>query len=132
MKKKELKNMTKNANKYLSLLGIRTELVSDLAEDISKGTDPQESESYPPLLRVCENLNLKLRQFPDMPMHMCALGVEKSLIFQTKLLVRRRDTEQNKVWHELKKSLHHSQKDINSITIGWCLCMSFLERMIRI
>ncbi len=107
--------MTKTANTYLSLLGIRRELVPDLAQDIAKGTDPQESESYPPLLKVYENLDLKLRQFPDMPMHMCALGVEKSLIFQTKLLVRRRDPEQNKVWHALTKSLHHSQRDINSI-----------------
>ncbi len=40
--------MAKFAKLYLSLLGIWSELVPDLAGDIAKGIEPQDSGSYPP------------------------------------------------------------------------------------
>ena len=66
-----------------------------------------------------------MKRFGTMPMHMCFLGVEKSLLSKTKLLVNRRKSNQNKLWHDLTAYVQESHDKIRSISIGWCLSMAF-------
>jgi hypothetical protein len=61
-----------------------------------------ESESYPAILKCFKELHIDLNMFPSMPMHLCFLGVEKSLIDQTKnIILNGKKTVQGKFWKQL-------------------------------
>ncbi len=68
-----------------------------------------------------------MKSFHTMPMHMCYLGIEKSLISKTSMLAYRRDCCQNAAWHKLINALQGSQETINSVYLVWCLSMKFTE-----
>ena len=122
---RETQSLSKKAKDYLQMLGFSPQLVSGLVMDIAAGVDAQSSESYPNLWIIFKQLNIELKKFGTMPMHMCALGIEKALLSYTKILVNRRNKVQNELWHDLTNSMQQSQKAINSISIDWCLTMSF-------
>ena len=62
-----------------------------------------------------------------MPMHMCFLGIEKSLIAKTSVLACRRDHYQNAACHKLIDAIQGSQETINSVYLVWCLAMKFTD-----
>jgi hypothetical protein len=66
--------------------------------------------------------------FQTMPMHMCFLGIEKSLIGLTCILANRRDQCQNDAWHKLFHAMQRSQETINSVYLVWCLAMKFSDK----
>ena len=58
-------------------------------------------------------------------MHMCFPGCSKNLISISPIIVHRRMKDQNEFWHSLTNSMQSTQKLINSISIDWCMSMSF-------
>jgi hypothetical protein len=62
-----------------------------------------------------------------MPMHMCFLGIEKSLIAKTSMLAYRKDRGQNAAWQTLINAIQGSQEAINSVYLVWCLAMKFSD-----
>ena len=68
-----------------------------------------------------------MKSFQTMPMHMCFLGIEKSLIAKTSVLACRRDRCQNEAWHKLIAAIQGSQETINSVYLVWCLAMKFTD-----
>jgi hypothetical protein len=51
-----------------------------LFEDLIKGKEASESLGFPSILRNFRTVNVEMISFQIMPMHMCFLGIEKSLI----------------------------------------------------
>ena len=62
-----------------------------------------------------------------MPMHMCFLGIEKSLISLTSTLANRRDCQQNAAWRKLINAMQKSHETINLVYLVWCLAMKFSD-----
>ena len=110
---------------YLQRIGLSAQLVPGLAGDIVNGVPAQSSQWYPAIFAQCESLGIEMKRFGTMPMHMCFLGVEKSLLSKTKLLVNRRNSNQNKLWHDLTAHVQRGHNKIRSMSIDWCLSMAF-------
>ena len=68
-----------------------------------------------------------MNSFQTMPMHMCFLGIEKSLIAKTSLLAYRSNPCQNAAWKQLINAMQGSQETINSVYLVWCLSMKFSD-----
>lgn len=113
------------ATTYLRMLGLPPPVVQGLVQDICNGKDAESSESYPLILRRYKEVDIEMKKFQTMPMHMLFLGIEKSLISKTHIVANRRDKEQNNFWRSLTESMQRSQKAINSISVSWCMSMSF-------
>ncbi len=62
-----------------------------------------------------------------MPMHMCFLGIEKSLIAKTSVLAYRRDPCQNAALHKIIEAIQGSKKTINAVYLVWCLVIKFTD-----
>ena len=60
-----------------------------------------------------------MKSFQTMPMHMCFLGIKKSLI--AKICC------QNAAWHQLIDAIQGIQETINSVYLVWCLVMKFTD-----
>ena len=106
-------------------MGFSTFLVKGLVEDIMSGIDPVESQHFPLILKHHNELGIEMSHFQTMPMHLCFLGIEKNLISKTELIVKRNNKQQNEFWHSLVQSISQKQSDLNSVSIDWCLPMSF-------
>jgi hypothetical protein len=64
--------------------------------------------------------------FPSMPMHMCFLGVEKSLLDQTKnVLLNGRKPLRAKFQKKLIQPMRARQQVLNAVLIDSCLPMLF-------
>ena len=68
-----------------------------------------------------------MNSFQTMPMHMCFLGIEKSLIALTSMLANRTDRNQHAEWYKLINAMQWSQETINSVYLVWCLAMKFTD-----
>jgi hypothetical protein len=68
-----------------------------------------------------------MNSFQTMPMHMCFLGIEKSLIALTSMLANRTDRKQNAAWYKLIDAMQGSQETVNSVYLVWCLAMKFTD-----
>jgi len=68
-----------------------------------------------------------MNSFQTMPMHMCFLGIEKSLTAKTSLLAYRSNPCQNTAWKQLIYAMQGSQETINSVYLVWCLSMKFSD-----
>jgi hypothetical protein len=86
----------------MKVLGISGGLVDGLIKSLRKGESLVESESYPAIFKCFKELHIELNMFPSMPMHFCFLGVEKSLIDQTKNIIFL--TERNRPSESLETS----------------------------
>ena len=114
------------AQKYMNVLGICGSIADGLMKSLRKSQPLVDSESYPAILKSFKDMNIELDMFPSMPMHMCFLGVEKSLLDQTKnILQSGRVTAQAKFWKELIKPMRSRQQALNAVSIDWCLPMMF-------
>ena len=122
---KEKNKHTKIASRYLQMLGLSPQYVSGLIEDIAEGGDACHSASYPGIFRNSEALDVEIRTFGTMPMHMCALGIEKSLISKTSMLANRVFKNENAMWKNLTTSMSKSQRSISKLSIEWCLAMTY-------
>ena len=112
--------------KYMKVLGIGGGLADGLIKSLRKGESLVESESYPAIFKCYKELHIELDMFPSMPMHMCFLGVEKSLIDQTKnIILNGKKTVQGKFWKQVIQPMRSRQQALNKISIDWCLPMSF-------
>ena len=87
--------------------------------------DPVELQHFPLILKRYNELGLEMHHFQTMPMHLCFLGIEKNLISKTELIVKQNNKQQNEFWHSLVQSISQKQSDLNSVSINWCLPMSF-------
>lgn len=66
-----------------------------------------------------------MKQFPSILMHMMVLGIEKLLISKTKMLVNRRNTAENQIWHELTDSMNTTLAAVEEASLDWCMPMTF-------
>ena len=117
--------LEKAADDYLHRLGVSQQFVPGLSKDFANGIPMKKSSSYPEILKKYRPLSIKLNKFETMPMHMCFLGCSKNLISISPIIVHRRMKDQNEFWHSLTNSMQSTQKLINSISIDWCMSMSF-------
>lgn len=110
---------------YMRWLGIAPDTAKALGADIAGGVQAIESDHYPMILKHHKDSGLELKHFPPMPMHMMALGIEKSLISKTKSMVNRTKGDQNTYWKSITKSMRFSQKEIDKNSVEWCKTSSF-------
>ena len=115
----------KYSHKYLQLTGFSTSLVKGLVEDIMSGIDSVESQHFLLILKHYNELGIELNHFQTMQMHLCFLGIEKNLISKTELIVKQNNKQQNEFWRSLVQSINQKQSDLNSVSIDWCLQISF-------
>jgi hypothetical protein len=125
MAPKEKNKLIGSAKDYLNRLGISSYLVPLLAEDMGKGIDICNSEFYQELWKKYDELNISMKQIPSILMHMTMLGVEKSLISRTKMLVNRRKPAENKIWHQLTDSMNTTLAAVEKDSLDWCMPMPF-------
>ena len=81
-----MKTLHKKATEYLQHLGFVAHLVPGLITDIGEGVDALSSDSYPNILNLSEQLGIEMKHFGTMPMHLCALGIEKLLLSKTSIV----------------------------------------------
>ena len=112
--------------KYLQAIGFATRCIPTLSKDLLEGKEASESLAFPSILRYFRAVDVEMKSFQTMPMHMCFLGIEKSLIAKTSVLACRRDCCQNAAWHKLINAIQDSQETINSVYLVWCLSMKSL------
>ena len=113
--------------KYLQAIGFATRCIPTLCKDLLEGKEASESLAFPSILRYFRTVDVEMKSFQTMPMHMCFLGIEKSLIAKTSVLACRRDPCQNAAWHKLIDAIQGSQETINSVYLVWCLAMKFTD-----
>ena len=113
--------------KYLQAIGFATRCIPTLCKDLLEGKEASESSAFPSMLRSFRTVDVEMKSFQTMPMHMCFLGIEKSLIGITSVLACRRDPCQNAAWHELTNAVQGSQDIIDSVYLVWCLAMKFTD-----
>jgi hypothetical protein len=77
----------KYAKKYMQVLGLGAGLNDEIMKTMRQGQPIVESETYPEIFKGFKDLHIELNMFPSMPMHMCFLDVEKTLIDQTKNII---------------------------------------------
>ena len=106
-------------------MGLSPPIAKGLVNDICDGVDANKSNSHPLILKRDKEIGVKIQSFPIMPMHMNFLGIEKSLISKTPIIVDMRNIEQNNFWFCLTESMQASQNSISSISISWCKAMYF-------
>jgi hypothetical protein len=113
--------------KYLQAIGFSSQLIQPLSEDLIGGKEASESLGFPSILRKFRTVNVEMNSFQTMPMHMCFLGIEKSLIALTSMLANRTDRKQNAAWYKLIDAMQGSQETVNSVYLVWCLAMKFTD-----
>jgi hypothetical protein len=113
--------------KYLQAIGFSSQFIQPLTEDLVEGKEASESLGFPSILQKFRTVNVELNSFQTMPMHMCFLGIEKSLIALTSMLANRTDRKQNAAWYKLINAMQGSQETINSVYLVWCLAMKFTD-----
>jgi hypothetical protein len=111
--------------KYLQAIGFSSQLIQPISEDLIGGKEASESLGFPLILRNFQTVNVEMNSFQTMPMYMCFLGIEKSLIALTSILANRTDHKQNAAWYKLINAMQGSQETINSVYLVWCLAMKF-------
>ena len=77
--------------KYLQAIGFSSQLIQPLSDDLIGGKEASESLGFPWILRKFRTVNVEMNSFQTMPMHMCFLGIEKSLIALASMLANRTD-----------------------------------------
>ena len=125
MGKRDKGRLRQKTKDHLSRLGISSQLIPLLANDMEAGIDIRNSEHYYKLWGSYKSLDLTMKQFGSMLMHMCALGVEKSLISQTKIIVNRKAKSENQLWYKLTNSMNKTLNAVGGTSLDWCLTMSF-------
>ena len=113
--------------KYLQAIGFAARCIPTLYQDLLEGKEASESMGFPSILRSFRTVDVEMKSFQTMPMHMCFLGIEKSLIAKTSVLACRKDPCQNAAWHELTNAIQGSQDTINSVYLVCCLAMKFTD-----
>jgi hypothetical protein len=113
--------------KYLQAIGFSSQIIQRLSEDLIGGNGASESLGFPSILRKFRTISVEMNSFQTMPMHMCFLGIEKSLIALTSMLAERTDRKQNAEWYKLINAMQWSQETINSVYLVWCLAMKFTD-----
>ena len=68
---------------------------------------------------------MEIKKFQTMPMHLLFLGLEKSLLLKTPIIVNRTVKVQNEFWKGLTGSMQLTQRAVNSISVSWCMSMAF-------
>ena len=117
---------SKYAKKYMQVLGLGAGLIDEIMKTMRTGQPVVECDSYPEIFKGFKDLHIELNMFPSMPMHLCFLGVEKSLIDQTKnIILNGKITAQGTFWRKLTQPMRQRQQALNKVSIDWCLPMPF-------
>jgi hypothetical protein len=70
---------------------------------------------------------MEMNSFQTLSMHMCFLGIEKSLISIPSMLANRTDCKQKAAWYKLINAMQGSQETINSVYLVWFLAIKFTD-----
>ena len=74
------KEKAKVIKKFLQAIGFSSKFIPKLSEDLVASKEALESLALPSILRNFRKVNVEMKSFQTMPMHMCFLGIEQSLI----------------------------------------------------
>ena len=107
------------------MLGLSPQYVSGFIKDTAKGDEACQLASYPGIFRKSEALDVEIRTFGTMPMHICATGIEKSLISKTSILANRVLKNENTMCKNLTTSMIKSQRSISKLSVEWCLAVTY-------
>ena len=99
---KERKERKAHCEHYLKRCGFPPPTAAGLIATVMDGKPVTSSDSYPEIWKHAKAYNVELDHFATLPMHGCALGVEKNLIHQTPRLVTRKKRKENEFWSDLK------------------------------
>ena len=120
-------NSTKKkiAKVYMDRIGLASNMRNKLLAVINADVSLVESEDYPhPWVTAVRN-HMKLIQFPVVPMHLCTLGCEKTLISKTGMLVNKRTAGDRELWSRLTASINCTLRAIVKVSVDWCSAMTF-------
>jgi hypothetical protein len=73
------------------------------------GKEASESLLFPSILRNFRTVNVEMKSFQTMLMHICFLGIEKSLIALISVLANRIYCKQIAAWYNLINAIQESQ-----------------------
>ena len=125
---KEKKITSKDqAKKYLQLCGVAKTLAETLIAEIFSNEDGEVdlSNMLPELWKLHELYKVDLEDFASLPMHMCALGIEKALIPLLKRIFNLRSVIHQYVYNGLVSTLRKNQKKLSTISVDWLMAMPF-------
>jgi hypothetical protein len=107
----------KGDKKYLQEIRFSSQLIQPLSEDLVGGKEESESLGFPSILRNFRTVNVEMNSFQTMPIHMCFLGIEKSLIAITSMLANRADCKQNAAWYKCINAMQGVKKQSIQYTL---------------
>ncbi len=119
---------SKYAKKYMQVLGLGAGLNDEIMKTMREGQPVVESDSYPEIFNGFNDRHIELNMFPLMPMHLCFLGVEETLIDKIKnIILRGKITAQGTFWQKLIQAMQEQrqQQALNKVSINRCLPMPF-------
>ena len=118
------------ASAHLSRCGVGAKFgkyVVDLIWD-SKIVGTNFIEHLPVIWRKHNLYGIDVEDFALAPMHMCSLGVEKTLIPQTMKMFNKSVKLENYVFKELVNKMYAYQGSINNLSLDWCKVMPFSSK----
>ena len=73
-----LSNMQKGVviKKYLQAICFATQCIATLSKDLLEGKEASESLAFPSILRDFRTVDVEMKSFQTMPMHMGSLGLK--------------------------------------------------------
>ena len=113
--------------KHLCFLGTEADTFADeiLASCSSHNFDVTSLPSYPELLKRFRQLGVELSHYPSLPMHLLFLGIMKALIKESHRLFNKSNSCEAREWRNLVDFMENMQRNINKISLEWCLPMTF-------
>ncbi len=117
---KEKKTLRNECEDYLQKCCVPPLVASEMIRLAESG-----EEWTPPAIWKMHKYGLMLEYLAHLPMHGCALGVEKNLTSRTPWLVNKRKPNERNLWKQLLESMKNLLKEANRASIDWCLPMSF-------
>ena len=85
-------------------------------------------ESLPSIWRKHNLYGVDVKDFAPAPMHMCSLGVEKSLIPQTTKMFNKNNKIENTIWKGMTSKIYKYHATVNALSLDWCMVMPFSSK----
>ena len=111
---------------FLKKSGYPPTLVETLIKALQNGIDIIKSDMLPKIWKFCDQHGISLDQFPNLPMHMIFLGIEKNIMSQTPVIYdRKRCKSERTNWTDLTDDMNRVRKAVNNLSLEWCMSMPF-------
>ena len=129
--KKNIPNRSISAvvKEYLKLLVLPPPISERLGKDVVGGIDTKKSRAYPLILKRYKEVGVEMKKCQTMPMHLLFLGLKKSMMSKTLIIVNPMVKVQNEFWKVLTGLMQLTQSAVNSISVSWCMSMAFFGAM---